>query len=506
MDESTDISVSSNMVVYVYFLEGGELQVEFLELAKLKGGKAVDVVAGLIDVLSTKERGNLVDKLVTLGTDGCSTMMGAKGGVGKLLREKCPFLLQFHCMAHKLMLAVAAAFDDDEVYEVDRLLSAIYGQFKYSSKKRERLDEIHAELSARAGDEVKAKLRSIKRHVRTRWLSRGESIQSVLDCLEEAVTFILDEMSLKADDVDGDSGFTAAGKKSAMKPPELKGKVLEFKVIALLHFLGDVTELLNIVSKTLQKTKPDLLEVFDAIEGLIASFETNYPPTGKIKWGPRMRAFLERSEVDVGSESPGPIPITSTHKIMFTKSDVVELYTIVRDCSERLVDQLRDRMPDADVIRAMLIFDARRLPLPEASGGKQPVLPQDYGDGEIEALINWFAPDGKPAYIDADELRAEWLLFKGGCLVRSRGMSYHGMYRMLSTGDQFPNITKLLAVAVLFPIANAVCERGFSTQNLIKSKLTNRLGKHLDPKMRVCELGPEPGSKDATAVTKRRRV
>ena len=46
-------------------------------------------------------------------------------------------------------------------------------------------------------------------------------------------------------------------------------------------------------------------------------------------------------------------------------------------------------------------------------------------------------------------------------------------------------------------------ERGFSTQNLIKTKITNRLDKHLDPKMRVCELGPDPDSKKArTLVTK----
>ena len=85
-------------------------------------------------------------KVMLLGTDGCSTMMGAKRGVGKLMRDECPFLLQLHCVAHKFMLAVASAFDDDECYEVDRLLSAIYRLVKHSTTKRERLAEIHAEL------------------------------------------------------------------------------------------------------------------------------------------------------------------------------------------------------------------------------------------------------------------------------------------------------------------------------------------------------------------------
>ena len=43
------------------------------------------------------------------GTDGASVNMGCRGGLDVLLKEDIPYLVQIHCVAHKLELGVLDA-------------------------------------------------------------------------------------------------------------------------------------------------------------------------------------------------------------------------------------------------------------------------------------------------------------------------------------------------------------------------------------------------------------
>jgi hypothetical protein len=45
-------------------------------------------------------------KLVGWSSDGCSTMLGKKGGVAKKLQRLSPWMVTFHCPAHRLDLAI----------------------------------------------------------------------------------------------------------------------------------------------------------------------------------------------------------------------------------------------------------------------------------------------------------------------------------------------------------------------------------------------------------------
>ena len=51
---------------------------------------------------------------------------------------------------------------------------------------------------------------------------------------------------------------------------------------------------------------------------------------------------------------------------------------------------------------------------------------------------------------------------------------------------------KLINIAMVIPVANVSCERGFSTQNRIKNKFRNSLNNtHLSYLMLIPELGPD---------------
>ena len=57
--------------------------------------------------------------------------------------------------------------------------------------------------------------------------------------------------------------------------------------------------------------------------------------------------------------------------------------------------------------------------------------------------------------------------------------------------DQFPCLLKLAHACLTLPVSTVCCERGFSTQNRIKTKLRNRMKvRRLDALMRISEEGP----------------
>ena len=77
-------------------------------------GKAHTIVSSVIKCLT--DLGLDTSKIVSLATDGASTMMGHKTGVGVQIKSKyAPFMVQTHCIAHRLNLAVVDAIKKTKV-------------------------------------------------------------------------------------------------------------------------------------------------------------------------------------------------------------------------------------------------------------------------------------------------------------------------------------------------------------------------------------------------------
>jgi len=45
-------------------------------------------------------------KLVAFGADGASVNLGKKSGLATLLKQEVPYLVDFHCLPHRLELAL----------------------------------------------------------------------------------------------------------------------------------------------------------------------------------------------------------------------------------------------------------------------------------------------------------------------------------------------------------------------------------------------------------------
>ena len=96
------------------YVKKGVSKTEFLANVPLADGKSQTVTHAVIDCLS--QHGTDMTKCVSLATDGASVMLGKMTGIGVQLKSKCmPFVVQTHCFAHRLNLAVMDSMKKEEV-------------------------------------------------------------------------------------------------------------------------------------------------------------------------------------------------------------------------------------------------------------------------------------------------------------------------------------------------------------------------------------------------------
>ena len=115
----------------------------------------------------------LQDHLVAFASDGASVMLGKKAGVAKLLRDKFPRIVMWHCVPHRPELSL-----HDSLHEVSGtnnfkyFIDKLYTVYHASPKNRHELQECASELDIQ--------LASIGRLPDTRWVvSSNRMIKAV---------------------------------------------------------------------------------------------------------------------------------------------------------------------------------------------------------------------------------------------------------------------------------------------------------------------------------------
>ena len=110
VDESTDISVLNQLVLYGRTLSKGCVRSRFLSIRDLFDGKAHTIVKAVKEYLETARL--CPSNVDCFGSDGASVMVGKRNGVATKLREDNPSMLSIHCINHRLALATKDAFSE----------------------------------------------------------------------------------------------------------------------------------------------------------------------------------------------------------------------------------------------------------------------------------------------------------------------------------------------------------------------------------------------------------
>lgn len=109
-----------------------------------------------------------------------------------------------------------------------------------------------------------------------------------------------------------------------------------------------------------------------------------------------------------------------------------------------------------------------------------------YGENEIKTLAEFYGKAKRnenniicEPVLDGNALIREWRMVRNIICDYKTFRFIEAWYRIFNNNisfcNQFPNLTKLVELALVIPVSNGVVERVFSHQNLIKTKLRNKM-------------------------------
>ncbi|XP_053400474.1 zinc finger protein 862-like [Mercenaria mercenaria] len=249
LDESTDISVYQNLIIYIRLLERdcfGTVppQTYFLAINRLERANSESIYLKTIEFLGKKRI--KISELCGVSTDGASVMTGHKSGVVTCFKKTVQGVLATHCIAHRLALSCCSSADNiPYLVKFQEILNSVYKYFKNSPKNMATLPAIQTVLQ---GQTVR-----FKEVFHTCWLSFEGSVDALVKNYSSLLSVFLEESSGKA--------------LSLYKP------ISTYKFLYVAHFLCDTLKPLAILSKMYQKKDLTYSEISPLLSSTIGILE-----------------------------------------------------------------------------------------------------------------------------------------------------------------------------------------------------------------------------------------
>lgn len=279
-------------------------------------------------------------------------------------------------------------------------------------------------------------------------------------------------------------------------------KMTSFQFQFLLYLLVDVLCELNKLNKKFQYDLVDITAIGSSLEictsvlrrhflcGLGPNFARLSKHLGKFlrESTPHMRLVFVQED---GTEMLYPL---HNEPICQRPGSLEECKLIAAEYVQHVIDALNDRFPDLPIFNAAKLFSPKHYPEDEEERTRSTDL-------WLERLVNKFVASAD----ERDLCRAEMLEFietmRYECGQKSINEAWVLCGCSLEWRTNWPNLTRLWQKVLVIPSSIAICERGFSKQNLVKSALRSRLRLNtLDALMRVSLCGIDVGDIDWLAV------
>lgn len=371
------------------------------------------------------------EKMCGFGSDGASTMIGSRNGVAAKLKEKVPWLVNNHCVAHRLALACSQAAEAiPYMKKFKDIVAQMYRFYDYSAVRTAGLKDIQSVLGA---PDLK-----LKRASDTRWLSHDQAITAIRKCLPSIITSLQKEATERND-------AQALG---------LSKFICTYQFVASVYMMSDILPILSHLSKLFQKKNLNFSLIQPLVKSTVTQLETLKTVPG---------AFFQQVD-DVISNQLKDFNIRSSSKDSFQ-------HNVYNKYLENLCKHVEDRFPDAGLLESFSVFDSFTWP--------EEYLPGD-GEEHIEELIKHYQP-----VVERQATLAEWKTFVNAVQAKAdlKGKDSRELLTALvqQTSLQyiFPNLHKLVVIALVIPMSSADCERGFSALKRIKTRLRNRLSNRI---------------------------
>jgi hypothetical protein len=416
IDESTDVSNVQNLIVYVRATVNDSVNVYFLGLIPLVVANAAAIHSELMSFLTSVGLTNeiLRHQLIGFCSDGASCMTGQYQGVAVLLRKDIPNLKAFHCMAHRLELAVKNAVDSVNCISNFRdFIDCVYKMYSMSPKNQRELESVASRVSV--------KLLKIRKVFDIRWVfSSYLSMKAVWQ----------DYPALHQHFVECSQDQTRSVKERS-KCAGLVKKIESWFFVAEVAMLQDALFVLMQLSLYLQSDSVSVTSVKLHID--IAKEKFMFLKSAD---GTHATEFFNSFQNDSHFQGVAVVQCTTDHaKFQQTKAQFFQA----------LYDNMQQRFPSCNFLNDALVLNQSTWPCDTLELAL-------YGENEIVNMC-------KELTFDTDETMLALLEFNEFKKTRKMGT----------------RLTQLLHTVETFPVSTAACERGFSAMNQAHSDIRNRL-------------------------------
>jgi len=126
-------------------------------------------------------------KLIALGTDGATVMVGCRNGLGEKMKEHNKCLVQVHCVAHRLNLAASQASKGLDYFEdYKRYIHQLYKFYSDSSVRYDKLRELQELLHGN--------VQQVPEGTSVRWLSIESAVKMIYKYIDAIILSLEDDM------------------------------------------------------------------------------------------------------------------------------------------------------------------------------------------------------------------------------------------------------------------------------------------------------------------------
>ena len=167
-DESITLSTKTTLIVYLKCEtdKSSTPTFMFLDLLKISNQGADTITTALLKCLETYGFDNAYSRanLVAFASDGASVMVGRKSGVATKLTDLFPQLITWHCLNHRLEVAVSdAPLETQGINHFRSFMDCLFALYSRSPLAQTKLEIEAAELEVQ--------FKKIGRVLSTRWVS-----------------------------------------------------------------------------------------------------------------------------------------------------------------------------------------------------------------------------------------------------------------------------------------------------------------------------------------------
>ena len=423
VDESTSVANTQSMIVYIGTKLEDSVCTYFLALLEIEDASACGLEKTLVDFLHeigfSEEL--LRNQFTAFCSDGASCMIGQHKGLATLLKSKYPQLHTFHCMAHRLELAVKNTVDTINAVSHFRIfVDELYKVYSTSPKNQRELNSVSETLCV--------ELLKVQKVFDARWVfSSFVAVKAVLRNFAALHQHFSECASMDS----------ARPSKEKRKYSSLASKLQSWFFVAETCMLKDALRCIKQLSLFLQSNNATIVDAVNHIDSLKSKLMAM-----KTENRTSLAKFFDSYNDEKQKHQYKCIEIVQN------ESDLDKFSKMRGQFLQSLIDNFEQRFPYAD------FFTQDAACLNPLSWPDDPLQKALFGERSVAKLCKGFGISSSEAALTV----VDYAVFKqsSGAVV----------------GNALKHLPKCLDV---LPISSADCERGFSQMNLYHTSGRNRL-------------------------------